>query len=285
MRAAAQAHGAYGPQCITQYIISKAESVSDLLEVAILLKEVGLWRRVENEVQCPVMAVPLFETIADLEAAPAIMSAYFGLPEIGAHVRARGHQEVMIGYSDSNKDGGYITSTWSLYKASAALEPVFAAAGASMQLFHGRGGAVGRGGVGVGSDPRAFAGTVQGRIRITEQGEVIAAKYGTADVAAANLESMTGATLLASLEPEKLSPADSARFTAAMDRLSRNAFVAYRDLVYGTAGFPGVFPRADADTGAVGPQDRFPPSPAARRAPRSRICAPSHGCSAGHRRG
>jgi phosphoenolpyruvate carboxylase len=242
LEAAAKAHVDYGPQCITHYIISKAESVSDLLEVAILLKEVGLWQVTEKDTLCPIMAVPLFETIADLEAAPSIMTAYFGLPEIGGMVRARGHQEVMIGYSDSNKDGGYITSTWSLHKASSALEPVFAAAGAAMQLFHGRGGAVGRGG---GSSYAAIRaqppGSVQGRIRITEQGEVIAAKYGTADVAAANLEAMTSATLLASLEPDKLSAKDSARFSSAMDRLSQSAFTAYRDLVYGTDGFREFF--------------------------------------------
>ncbi|MBB6124163.1 phosphoenolpyruvate carboxylase [Sphingobium subterraneum] len=244
VQAAADAHRLYGPQCIAVYIISKAESVSDLLEVALLLKEAGLWRAATSEAApvCPIMPVPLFETIADLEAAPAIMSAYFGLPEIGALVRARGHQEVMIGYSDSNKDGGYITSTWGLYKASSALEPVFAQAGTKMQLFHGRGGAVGRGGGSAFAAIRAQpSGSVQGRIRITEQGEVIAAKYGTRDVAAANLESMTSATLLATLEPEALSVTDHARFTTVMDQLSRDAFAAYRSLVYDTAGFREFF--------------------------------------------
>jgi len=244
VEAAAEAHRIYGPQCITHYIISKAESVSDLLEVNILLKEAGLWRAGANgdPPQAAIMAVPLFETIADLEAAPKIMSAYFGLPEISGVVKARGHQEVMIGYSDSNKDGGYITSTWGLFKASKALEPVFAQAGAAMQLFHGRGGAVGRGGgssfAAIQAQPR---GTVQGRIRITEQGEVIAAKYATRDVAMANLEAMTSATLLASLEPEGISPRDAARFAAAMDELSQAAFAAYRDLVYGTEGFEEFF--------------------------------------------
>ncbi|MEJ7927735.1 phosphoenolpyruvate carboxylase [Sphingobium sp. AN641] len=242
--AAAQAHRAYGPQCITHYIISKAESVSDLLEVNILLKEAGLWRAGANgdPPQAAIMAIPLFETIADLEAAPQIMSAYFGLPEIAGVVKGRGHQEVMIGYSDSNKDGGYLTSTWSLFKASEALAPVFAEAGAAMQLFHGRGGAVGRGGgsafAAIQAQPK---GTVQGRIRITEQGEVIAAKFGTRDVAAVNLEAMTSATLLASLEPENISQRDATRFAGAMDMLSRSAFAAYRDLVYGTDGFKEFF--------------------------------------------
>lgn len=244
VHAAADAHRVYGPQCITHYIISKAESVSDLLEVNILLKEAGLWRVADNgdPPSAAIMAIPLFETIADLEAAPGIMTAYFGLPEIAGVVKARGHQEVMIGYSDSNKDGGYITSTWSLYKASQALEPVFEEAGAAMQLFHGRGGAVGRGGgsafAAIQAQPR---GSVQGRIRITEQGEVIAAKFGTRDVAMTNLEAMTSATLLASLEPEGISERDAARFAGAMDTLSKSAFAAYRDLVYGTEGFKEFF--------------------------------------------
>ena len=240
VQAAAQAHRTFGTACISHYIISKAESVSDLLEVNILLKEAGLWRAGGDGAppKAAIMAIPLFETIADLEAAPGIMTAYFALPEIAGVVKARGHQEVMIGYSDSNKDGGYLTSTWSLYKASEALEPVFAHAGAAMQLFHGRGGAVGRGGgsafAAIQAQPR---GSVQGRIRITEQGEVIAAKFGTRDVAMTNLEAMTSATLLASLEPDGVSPRDHARFSAAMDDLSKAAFTAYRDLVYGTDGF------------------------------------------------
>jgi phosphoenolpyruvate carboxylase len=244
VQAAAEAHRTYGTACISHYIISKAESVSDLLEVNLLLKEAGLWRAAKGDApaQAAIMAVPLFETIADLEAAPSIMAAYFGLPEIAGVVRERGHQEVMIGYSDSNKDGGYITSTWSLYQASKALAPVFEKAGTAMQLFHGRGGAVGRGGgssfAAIQAQPK---GTVQGRIRITEQGEVIAAKFGTRDVAMTNLEAMTSATLLASLEPEGISDRDAARFAVAMDELSRTAFAAYRDLVYGTPGFKEFF--------------------------------------------
>ncbi len=244
LEAAAEAHGKYGPACITQYIISKAESVSDMLEVALLLKEVGLWRAGEAGAMptCAVMPVPLFETIADLEAAPAIMAAYFGLPEIGAIARARGYQEVMIGYSDSNKDGGYLTSNWSLYQASEALAPVFEKAKVAMQLFHGRGGAVGRGGGSAFAAIRAQPSvSVQGRIRITEQGEVIAAKFGTAESAAANLEAMTAATLLATLEPQKLGAKDAARFSAAMEELSAAAFGAYRGLVYETPGFKTFF--------------------------------------------
>lgn len=244
LEAAAQAHRDYGPACISQYVISMASSVSDMLEVAVLLKEVGLWRAGDAGAApaCAVMPVPLFETVADLEIAPGVMAAWFALPEIGAISRERGYQEVMIGYSDSNKDGGYLTSTWSLYQASEALAPVFAGAGVGMRLFHGRGGAVGRGGGSAFGAIRAQPSvSVQGRIRITEQGEMIAAKYGTPDGAAANLEAMASATLLATLEPRTVAPADEARFAAAMERLSADAFAAYRALVYDTPGFRAFF--------------------------------------------
>ncbi|MFS0737860.1 phosphoenolpyruvate carboxylase [Sphingomonas sp. 1P06PA] len=241
VRAAADAHNLYGPQCITTYLISKAESVSDMLEVNLLLKEAGLYRPGDPPLAA-VMVAPLFETIGDLENAPKVMTDWFALPEIAAITAARGHQEVMVGYSDSNKDGGYLTSVWSLHQAALALAPVFADAGAAMQLFHGRGGAVGRGGGSSFAAIRAQPpGTVQGRIRITEQGEVIAAKFGTRDSAIANLEATVSATLLASIEEGGVARADLARFGGAMDRISASAFAAYRDLVYGTEGFRTFF--------------------------------------------
>ncbi|WP_380872820.1 phosphoenolpyruvate carboxylase [Sphingomonas sp. DBB INV C78] len=241
VHAAAEAHRRYGVASITTYLISKAESVSDLLEVHILLKEAGLFRP-GNPPTAAIMVVPLFETIDDLENAPDVMTSWFALPEAAAITAARGHQEVMVGYSDSNKDGGYLTSVWSLHQASRALAPVFEQAGAAMQLFHGRGGAVGRGGGSSFAAIRAQPpGTVSGRIRITEQGEVIAAKYGTRESAVANLEAMASATLLASLEPPQLPEADYERYAAAMAALSDTAFRAYRDLVYGTDGFRTFF--------------------------------------------
>ena len=241
LAAAAQAHATYGPQCIANYIVSMAEAVSDLLEINLMMKEVGLYTP-GNPPSAAIMAVPLFETIGDLKAAPAVMTDWFALPEVAAIATARGYQEVMIGYSDSNKDGGYLTSTWSLFEASTALRPVFERAGVGMQLFHGRGGAVGRGGGSSFSAIRAQpVGTVQGRIRITEQGEVIAAKYGSRDTAMTNLEAMASATLLASLEPDRLSNSDNAAFQTAMAALSDTAFHAYRDLVYGTDGFRTFF--------------------------------------------
>lgn len=239
--AAARAQRHYGPHCITQYVVSMAESVSDLLEVLLLLREAGLYRSGEDA-HCPIMPVPLFETIGDLENAPGVMSAYFAIPEVAALTKARGSQEVMIGYSDSNKDGGYLTSSWMLSRASEALAPVFTKAGVTMQLFHGRGGSVGRGG---GSAFEAIRGqphgTVNGRIRITEQGEVIAAKFGTVETAANNLEAMTSASLLATLEPQRIEIEDYNRFASAMDGISARAFSAYRELVYGTPGFVDVF--------------------------------------------
>jgi phosphoenolpyruvate carboxylase len=241
VRAAAEAHQLYGPECITTYIISKCDSVSDLLEVNILLKEAGLYRA-GGTPRAAIMAVPLFETIGDLENSPGVMTSWLALPEVAAITKARGFQEVMVGYSDSNKDGGYLTSVWSLQQATAALAQVFAKAETVMQVFHGRGGAVGRGGGSSFDAIRAQPhGTVKGRIRITEQGEIIAAKYGTRESAAVNLESITAATLLTSLENASLSADSRTRFAAAMDTLSKEAFRSYRALVYGTEGFSRFF--------------------------------------------
>ncbi len=241
VQAAATAHAKLGPDCITTYIISKCESVSDMLEVNLLLKEAGLYRP-DAPADATIMVVPLFETIGDLERAPQIMNAWLGLPEIRAAASKRGHQEVMVGYSDSNKDGGYLTSVWSLNQATRALAKTFEEAGTAMQIFHGRGGSVGRGGgpsfAAIRAQPH---GTVQGRIRITEQGEMIAAKYGTRESAAANLEAITAATLLASLEPQRNGDKDERRFVDAMRSISADAFERYRALVYGTDGFKTFF--------------------------------------------
>src|ERR1700722_13973337 len=242
VRAAAAAHARFGVGCITTYNISKCESVSDMLEVNLMLKEAGLYRPADPAA-APIMVVPLFETIGDLQNAPQVMQGWFALPEIRKVARRRGYQEVMVGYSDSNKDGGSLTSVWSLNRATRALARVFADAQIRMQIFHGRGGAVGRGGGSSFGAIRAQPpGTVQGRIRITEQGEVIAAKYGTPESAIANLEAITAATLLASLEPTSASDEEQvARFAVAMDEISSVAFSTYRALVYETEGFKTFF--------------------------------------------
>jgi len=242
VHAAADVRRRLGTDTICQWIISMAQDLSDLLEVHVLAREGGLWRSGAEAGATNLMVVPLFETIDDLSRAPDIMTRYFAMPELGPQVRVRGYQEVMIGYSDSNKDGGYLTSTWGLHQASQALTPVFEKAGSAMQLFHGRGGAVGRGGGSAFAAIRAQpAATVQGRIRITEQGEVIAAKYGSADSAATNLEAMVSASLLASLEADAIREDDHPRYAAAMTALSDTAFAAYRGLVYETPGFKDFF--------------------------------------------
>lgn len=240
-RAAARVHGRYGKGGISTYVVSKADSVSDLLEVYLLLKEVGLYQP-GNPPSSALMVVPLFETIGDLENAQSIMNDWFALPEMRAMSASRGYQEVMIGYSDSNKDGGYLSSVWCLHDASRNLVPTFAEADTKMQLFHGRGGAVGRGGGPAFEAIRAQpSGSVQGRIRITEQGEVIAAKYGTPGKAAKNLEAIASATLLATIEPDQISLRDKTRFGEAMAALSADAFRHYRGLVYETEGFQSFF--------------------------------------------
>ncbi|MCA3256085.1 MAG: phosphoenolpyruvate carboxylase [Alphaproteobacteria bacterium] len=243
LRAAADAHARFGPEVIRAYIVSKTSGVDNLLEVHLLLKEVGLFALgADGAPASEIMAGPLFETIEDLEAAPEVMTAYFGYPEIAALVQGRGGlQEVMVGYSDSNKDGGYLTSNWSLHEGALALVDVFRRAGVRLQLFHGRGGAVGRGGGSAFEAIRAQpAGSVGGRIRITEQGEVIASKYGTPGLAAANLEAMTAATVLASLT-DSAAPAALPAYRDAFAEVSAAAFRAYRGLVYETPGFKDFF--------------------------------------------
>ncbi len=238
--AARSAHLRFGPRCIRTMIISKADGVSDMLELAVLLKEAGLLRPAEGALD--VNIVPLFETIGDLRAAPGIMETLFAQPLYRRLLAARGEtQEVMLGYSDSNKDGGFLTSGWELYRAEVGLVEVFARHGVRIRLFHGRGGSVGRGGgpsyQAILAQPR---GAVQGQIRLTEQGEVIAAKYGNAEVGRRNLEVLVSATLVATAEPELAEPLDPG-FPQALGALSDAAFAAYRDLVYGTPGFEDYF--------------------------------------------
>ena len=240
-RAAAAARARQGEAAITTSIISKTTSLSDMLEPMLLMRETGLLTP-GTPPRAHLMVVPLFETIADLKAAPAIMRDFLALPGVAQAARARGAQEVMIGYSDSNKDGGYLTSTWELHRASSELAQVFHAADVPIQLFHGRGGSVGRGG---GSSFAAILaqppGTVNARIRITEQGEIIAAKYGTPQAASRTLDGMAAATLLATLDPPKLPADEVGRFRTAMDEISEAAFNAYRALVYDEPGFRAFF--------------------------------------------
>jgi phosphoenolpyruvate carboxylase len=239
LRAAAQAHSMFGANVIPQCIISMCQGVSDMLEVAVLLKEVGL---VDPSGRSALNIVPLFETIEDLQACAAIMDRLFSLHDYRRLVDSRGSvQEVMLGYSDSNKDGGFVTSGWELYKAEIGLIEVFARHHVRLRLFHGRGGSVGRGG---GPSYDAIiaqpGGAVNGQIRITEQGEIISSKYSNAEVGRSNLEILAAATLEASLLQPRLS-APRAEYLEAMEELSALAFKAYRGLVYETEGFVDYF--------------------------------------------
>jgi phosphoenolpyruvate carboxylase len=264
----------FGPQAIRQYIVSHTETASDLLEVLLLQKEVGLMTgTVDAQAVADLIAVPLFETIADLRHAAQIMREFYRLPGIAALVQRSGaEQEIMLGYSDSNKDGGIFTSNWELYRAEIALVDLFdqlatrgagppldagapssgsaahavASVGAhvphniQLRLFHGRGGTVGRGG---GPSYQAILaqppGTVRGQIRLTEQGEVIGSKYSNPEIGRRNLETLVAATLEATLlQPTK--PAPKA-FLVAAENLSQASMAAYRALVYETPGFTEYF--------------------------------------------
>ena len=238
-RMAVQVRQRFGARIIHTAIISMAESVSDLLELAVLLKEVGL---VDRDGRSGVNLVPLFETIGDLRASARIMESALGNRHFARIVASRANvQEVMLGYSDSNKDGGFVTSGWELYQAEIALIDTFAARGVTLRLFHGRGGSVGRGG---GPSYDAImaqpTGAVRGQIRITEQGEIISSKYSNTDTCRRNLNILIAATLESTLLDAKR-PAPPAEFLASMQDLSDKAFKAYRALVYETPGFVDYF--------------------------------------------
>ena len=236
----------FGKEAIRHYIISHTETVSDLLEVLLLQKEVGLMHGVlGKKATADLIVVPLFETIEDLRNAAPIMRDFYGLPGILDLVKKSGaEQDIMLGYSDSNKDGGIVTSNWELYCAEIALVQIFEvlekSAGVKLRLFHGRGGTVGRGG---GPSYDAILaqppGTVRGQIRLTEQGEVIGSKYANPEIGRRNLETLVAATLEATLlNPTK--PATKA-FLEAAAKLSQASMDAYRGLVYETPGFAEFF--------------------------------------------
>jgi len=234
----------YGSEAIRHYIISHTETVSDLLEVLLLQKEVGLLRGTLDAPACTadLIVVPLFETIEDLRNAAPIMREYYALPGIAGMIRrSGGEQDIMLGYSDSNKDGGIFTSNWELYRAEIALVELFdELKPIQLRLFHGRGGTVGRGG---GPSYQAILaqppGTVRGQIRLTEQGEVIASKYANPEIGRRNLETLVAATLEATL----LQPTKSAApaWLQAAAELSQASMGAYRKLVYETEGFAEYF--------------------------------------------
>jgi phosphoenolpyruvate carboxylase len=241
--AAARAVAVFGAAAVPNYIISMCQSVSDMLEAAILLKEVGLLDTSGSDPYCPVGIVPLFETIDDLQRGSSILEAVLELPLYRAVVSARGEsQEVMLGYSDSNKDGGYLAANWALYRAELDLVESARKTGIRLRLFHGRGGTVGRGG---GPSYDAILaqppGAVNGSLRLTEQGEVIAAKYAEPRIAHRNLETLLAATLEATLlDVEGLGDAAGPAYDV-LDELAARAQRAYSELVHETPGFVEYF--------------------------------------------
>lgn len=264
LKTAATIRQTYGYRAITQSIVSHTETLSDMLELLLLQQETGLIS-IEYDEQGELKPLkendglivsPLFETIPDLQAGAEIMDQWLSIPWVKQKImRSQGGlQEVMLGYSDSNKDGGYLTSNWSLYETELALVEVFKKHGVALRLFHGRGGSVGRGG---GPTYDAIlaqpAGTVQGKIRLTEQGEVIQFKYKTPQTGLWNLEQIVTATLQASLLEESAAQTgeeacsldamacEERGYHAVMQFMSARSEEAYRSLVYGTEGFADYF--------------------------------------------
>ncbi|PWB84334.1 MAG: phosphoenolpyruvate carboxylase [Methylocystaceae bacterium] len=244
---AAKLRKTFGHESIRHYIVSHTETVSDLLEVLLLQKECGMMRgtldpRDASVVSADLIIVPLFETIGDLRNAAVIMRDFYALPGIVKLVTNSGaQQDIMLGYSDSNKDGGILASIWELYRASTALAEFFQGLPSiAMRLFHGRGGTVGRGG---GPSYDAILaqppGTVNGQIRLTEQGEVIAAKYANPQIGRVNLELLVAATLEATLLSQSKAPPPE--FLDVAEQLSQWGMDAYRGLVYDTPDFVDYF--------------------------------------------
>ena len=228
-----------GEDVIKQHIISHTESVSDMFELAILLKEVGL---VDTE-RARVQIVPLFETIEDLENSNDIMKQYLGYDIVKRWIKnSNNYQEIMLGYSDSNKDGGYLSSGWTLYKAQNELTKIGEERGIKITFFHGRGGTVGRGG---GPSYDAITsqpfGTIKDRIRLTEQGEVIGNKYGNKDAAYYNLEMLVSAALDRMVTRQIADPEELVDFREVMDGIVHDSNVIYRDLVFGNEHFYDYF--------------------------------------------
>lgn len=236
----------YGNQCITSYLISMAEGASDIMEVMVFAKEVGLFRQnADGTVHCTLQAVPLFETIEDLHAAPEIMKRLFNLPIYRESIKARNDlQEIMLGYSDSNKDGGAVTANYELRVALKELTAVANEAGIKLKFFHGRGGALGRGGMPLNRSILAQpASTIGGGIKITEQGEVISSRYSLKGIAYRSLEQATSALITAAINKRTPQEDDEREaywdnIVREMSEVSRNK---YQDLIFRDPDFLSFF--------------------------------------------
>ncbi|MEO8384387.1 MAG: phosphoenolpyruvate carboxylase [Betaproteobacteria bacterium] len=240
-QAAAGINARFGNDAVPNAIISKAASVSDLLEVGLLLKETGSLTSCDGGQNLKISVIPLFETITDLQSAAGIMRAAFAQPLYRTWLDSReGVQEIMLGYSDSNKDGGYLTANWELYCAQKGLVDLGKEAGVHLRMFHGRGGTVGRGG---GPTFEAILAQPDGcstsGLRTTEQGEVIAAKYSDTELGRRNFETLISAAMLSNFPAAERR--DKPHWWEVMSLLSTSACAAYRDLVYETPGFVDFF--------------------------------------------
>jgi phosphoenolpyruvate carboxylase len=224
-----RAQGIYGRESLGPFIVSMTRGPADLLSVLLLAR----WAGCEPGLHI----VPLFETLKDLDAAPRILAELFALPVYRAHVDGcGGEQMVMIGYSDSNKDGGYLAASWALYRAQESVAHACENHGVALTIFHGRGGTVARGGGPAGRAIRAQPpGTLRGRFRVTEQGETIASRYADPALARRHLDQIVSAVLLASASPT--APDPPVAWNAAMDTMAAAAREAYHELVERTPGF------------------------------------------------
>ena len=223
------------PHAVGSYVISMTHTISDMLETMLLAKEAGLWRMRDGRVECPLDIVPLFETIEDLEEGDRLMDILFTHPIYEKQVEARGNfQEIMLGYSDSNKDGGYWMANWALHKAQQKLGAVCRRHGVSLRLFHGRGGTVGRGGGRANQAILAMPPVVHnGRIRFTEQGEVISFRYALSDIARRHIEQIVNAMIVstgASLKRDGRAT-DDFENDGVMEAIATEAMAAYRELI------------------------------------------------------
>jgi phosphoenolpyruvate carboxylase len=234
-RMIAEAHRRYGPAVIDTVIASMSQQPSDVLALLLMATEVGVANAVD--------LVPLFETLDDLHRSAEMMAVLFANPAYRQHLVARStgsalHQQIMLGYSDSGKDGGYLASNWQLYRAQQVLTTTCEIHGVSLQLFHGRGGSIGRGG---GPTNRAILSqpfqALRGGIKITEQGEAIAYRYGHADIGRRHLQQILHAMLLALGAPQAMVTEVKPAWLEAMSQLAETSHRAYRAFVYETPGF------------------------------------------------
>ncbi|MDG0873740.1 phosphoenolpyruvate carboxylase [Paenibacillus thiaminolyticus] len=238
----------FGEKCITSYLISMSEAASDVLEVMLLAKEVGLFRQEENgKVHCTIQAVPLFETIDDLHEAPGIMKRLFDLPIYRSAVSAMSNvQEIMLGYSDSNKDGGVFTANWELRMALKELTAMAQDYNVKIKFFHGRGGALGRGGMPLNRSILAQPPhTIGGGIKITEQGEVLSSRYAMQGIAYRSLEQATSALIQAAMLARTAhTDLYESKWKELMESISQTSLQKYQDLIFRDADFLTYFKEA-----------------------------------------